>query len=156
MTPQEPHADDIDAQIRPDLNTSDRSPVQEADAIDHATPTLRGERMASYELIHAFLPGKRLYMGCPEPYQFVDVPDRGGPGLQLASCPCPSHRGGAGTHVLNMSEVSLILECGPDRVWVLITIPARHRSKYTWLPSESFGLAVDEEMCGFLVSDVGR
>ncbi len=121
-------------------------------AIDHVTQAIRGERMASYELMNAFLPGKQLYMGLPEPYRFVEVPESGGPALQLASCLCPVHRGGAGTHVLNMSEVSLVLECGPDRVWVFITIPARYRSKYAWLPPAALGVSVDEELCGFLVS----
>lgn len=126
--------------------------MRQADAVSHVARTLCGEQMASYELVNAFLPGKQLYMGLPEPYQFVEAPEGGGPGLQLASCPCPVHQGSAGIHILNMSEVSLVLECGPDRVWVFITIPARHRAKYGWLPSVAFGASVDEELCGRLVS----
>ncbi|ETX07935.1 MAG: hypothetical protein ETSY2_08335 [Candidatus Entotheonella gemina] len=126
--------------------------TRQADAIGNVARALCGERIASYELINAFLPGKQLYMGLPEPYQFVEAPESGDPGLQLASCPCPVHQGRTGTHILNMSEVSLVLECGSDRVWVFITIPARHRSKYAWLPSVAFGSSVDEELCGRLAS----
>ncbi|WP_089722063.1 hypothetical protein [Candidatus Entotheonella palauensis] len=125
--------------------------TRQADAIGNVARARCGEQIASYELMNVFLPGKHLYMGLPEPYQFVEAPNCEGPGLQLASCPCPIHQGRSGTHVLNMSEVSLVLECGQDRVWVFITIPARYRAKYAWLPSVAFGTA-DEELCGRLVS----
>ncbi len=125
---------------------------ERTDAVEHMPPSRRGERLVSYELINVFLPGKQLYMGLPEPYQFVEVPGSDGPSLLLLSCSCSAHRGRAGTHILNTSEVSLVLECGPERVWVFITIPARYRAKYDWFLPSTFGWSVDEELCGFLVS----
>ena len=137
------------------LNPNTTGEVNPRDKIAQAR---RGERVASHELFMTFLTGKQLYIGASEPYQFVEAPDCENPGLWRSACPCPEHQGGEGTHILNTSEVTLLLECGPDRVWVFISIPARYRSKYAWLPSVAMGTIANEELCGILVAgtELGR
>lgn len=109
-----------------------------------------GEQKAMMALITSFLDGKCLYVGESGPYQFVSLSHLGRVGLRRTG----HERYSSGkTYEVNLSEVSLLLECGSDRVWVFITIPDRYRSKYTWLSPVGFGYG-DLEVCGVLVDTI--
>ena len=114
---------------------------------------LRARELApSHELLSLFFPGKQFCIGLARPYQFVATPEAHCLGCHVPDCPCPEHQGQDAVHILDATEVTLLIECGPERVWVFISIPARYRAKYAWLPTVELGGTLDAEVCGVLVA----